>query len=85
MRWLTFTVSGLLPSYSHIKSQLGISRCMVGAPHSSSGIWESSGIRRRNVCHSSWVVVHWASWSVVMSQRIGELGRGGEGCSYAGQ
>ena len=50
------------------------------APHSSSGVSESSGIRRRNVCHSSWVVVHWASWSsVVMSQRVGELDRGGEG------
>ena len=80
MRVLTLTVSGLLPSYCHMNSRLGISRWMGGALHNSSGVWDSSGMRRRNVCHSSWVVVHWASWSsVVMSQRVGELDRGGEG------
>jgi hypothetical protein len=85
MHWLTLTVSGLLPSYCHMNSRLGMSRWMGGAPHSSAGIADRSGMRRWNVCHSSWVVVHWVSWSVVMSQGVGELGRGGDGCSYAGQ
>ena len=85
MRLLTSMVSGLLPSYCHMNSRLGMSRWMSGAPHSSSGVSESSGMRRRNVCHSNWVVVHWISWSMVMSQGVGELGRGGEGCSYSGQ
>jgi hypothetical protein len=38
MRWLTLTVSGLLPSYCHMNSRLGMSRWMGGEPHSSAGL-----------------------------------------------